>query len=89
MVLDKKFSRKEFLMSLVLSFIMGEIAVSLFFWPVGVVVGSLFLTLAAYILLGLGQAETEGTLFQQTLREYLILGFFVFLGMLIATSWRG
>lgn len=76
-------------MSLVFSLVMGEVAVSLFFWPVTVVVGSLFLTVAAYMLLGLGQAQLEGKLFRQTVREYLTVGILVFFGMLLATRWGG
>ena len=68
---------------------MGEIALSLYFWPVTVVVGSLFLTIAVYMLLGLGQAKIEGRLFSQTVREYLIVGVLVFIGMFFATRWGG
>ncbi|OGM21588.1 hypothetical protein A2955_04195 [Candidatus Woesebacteria bacterium RIFCSPLOWO2_01_FULL_37_19] len=86
-VINKTFTKDVFLVSAVSSLMIGEIAASLFFWPVTVVVGSLFLTLTAYVLLGLGQAKIEGRLFSQTIKEYLILGFFVFIGMFIATSW--
>jgi hypothetical protein len=77
------------MMSVVASLIVGEVAVSLFFWPVTVVVGSLFLTVAAYMLLGLGQSKLEARLFTQTVREYLFVGAFVFVGMFIATRWGG
>src|SRR3990167_11186556 len=80
-VINKTFTKDVFLVSAVSSLMIGEIAASLFFWPVTVVVGSLFLTLTAYVLLGLGQAKIEGRLFSQTIKEYLILGFFVFIGM--------
>jgi len=85
--LDKEFSKKLLSMSLITSLIVGQIAVSLFFWPVTVVVGSLFLTIAVYILLGLGQAQLEARLFSQTVREYLVVGVLLFMGMLIATRW--
>jgi hypothetical protein len=62
---------------------------AIFFWPTSVVVGSLFLTIALYLLLGLGQAKLEGRLFSQTVREYLTLGILVFLGMFLATRWGG
>lgn len=75
--------------SIVSSIAIGEVALGLYFWPVTVVVGSLFLTIAVYILLGLGQAKLEARLFKQTVREYLTLGILVFLGMLIATRWSG
>jgi hypothetical protein len=76
-------------LSLISSLIVGEIAIALFFWPVTVVVGSLFLTVTAYMLVGLGQAELEGRLFKQTAREYLLLGLLVFIGMFFATRWGG
>ncbi len=87
--LDKEFSKKILKMSLITSLIVGEIAICLFFWPVTVVVGSLFLTIAVYILLGLGQAQLEARLFNQTVREYLVVGVLVFIGMLVATRWGG
>lgn len=86
-LLERKFSPVVFRLSLVSSLIMGQIAVGLFFWPVTVVVGSLFFTIAVYILLGLGQARLEARLFKQTIREYLLLGLLVFLGMFVATRW--
>jgi len=87
--LERKFSKDLIMMSLVASIIVGEVALSLFFWPVTVVVGSLFLTVAAYMLLGLGQAKLEARLFAQTVREYLFVGAFVFIGMFFATHWGG
>ena len=87
--LEKKLTKEVLLLSLVSSLIVSQVALSLYFWPVTVVVGSLFLTIACYVLLGLGQAKLEGRLFAQTIREYLILGMLVFLGMFIATRWGG
>jgi hypothetical protein len=85
--LDKKFSNDVLKISLIATLVMGEIAASLFFWPVTVVVGSLFLTASCYMLLGLGQAELEGRLFHQTIREHLYVGIAVFIGMFFATHW--
>lgn len=75
--------------SLVLALGIVQVAALLFFWPVTVVVGSLFLTIAVYVLLGLGQASIEGKLFRTTVREYLTIGVVVFVAMLFATSWGG
>ena len=85
--LEAKLSKDLFPTCLVLSLVMGEVATSLFFWPVTVVVGSLFLTVSFYMLLGLGQAKFEGRLFHDTVREYLLVGFLVLIGMFIATRW--
>jgi hypothetical protein len=87
--LNKNILDKDLLgLTLISSLVMGEMAVVLYFWPVSVVVGSTFLTIACYLLLGLGQAKLEGRLFSQTIREYLLIGGFVFLIMLSFTSWR-
>ena len=88
-ILSREFRFNSLFFSLVSSLAIGEIAISLFFWPVTVVVGSLFLTVAAYVLLGLGQAEIDSRLFKQTAREYLTVGLLVFIGMFLATRWGG
>lgn len=87
--LSKVFSIQVLTVTIISSLVVAEIAVALFFWPVSVVVGSLFLTVTAYMVLGLGQAELEGRLFSQTVREYLLVGIAVFFGMLLATHWSG
>lgn len=87
--LEKNITRRLFMTTLVASFVMGEVALSLYFWPVTIVVGSLFLTVFSYVLLGLGQAELEGRLFAQTIREYLMVAIAVFLGMFLVTRWGG
>ena len=73
--------------SAVMSLAMGEMSLVLYFWPVSVVVGSLFLTSFSYMLLGLGQTYFEGKLFPQTVKEYITVGALVFIGMFFATSW--
>jgi len=85
--LEKKLSSDLISMSLVTALIIGELVI--FFWPVTVVVGSLFLTSGVYLLLGLGQAKLEDRLFPGILREYLTVGLIVLLGMFIATRWGG
>ncbi|MBN1168829.1 hypothetical protein JXA63_02965 [Candidatus Woesebacteria bacterium] len=84
----KKVLEKDVLWLSILSpLIMVQMSIIIFFWPVSVVVGSLFLTITVYVLLGLGQAKIEGRLFKNTIREYIILGVLVFLGMVFSTSW--
>jgi hypothetical protein len=87
--LEKHISKNVLLLTLVSSLEMGQIALGLYFWPVTVVVGSLFLTVIVYVLLGLGQAKLENRLFHQTIREYLTIGVVVFIGMFLATTWAG
>lgn len=86
-VLDKEFSKEIFKMSVVSSLMVTEIAAALFFWPVTVVVGSLFLTVTFYILLGLGQSNLEGRLFPVTIREHLVVGVLVLVAMFFSTHW--
>lgn len=86
-VLEKEFSKDIFISSLISTLIMVETAAVLFFWPVTVVVGSLFLTVTFYILLGLGQSKIEGRLFSATIREHLVVGVLVFIAMFFATHW--
>lgn len=75
--------------SLIASIVMGEVSAAIFFWPVTLVVGSLFLTVTAYVVLGLGQAQIEGRLFLQTVREYLLVSVAVLIGMFFVTRWGG
>ena len=86
-VLSKEFSKEVLSLSLVSSLITAQVAGSLYFWPVTVVVGSLFLTVSVYVLLGLGQSKLESRLFSGTVREYAVVGVFVFLAMFLATHW--
>lgn len=85
--LEKKVELKLLLYSAVASLVMGEISLAIFFWPVTLVVGSLFLTVIAYLLLGLGQSNLEGRLFSQTVREYFFIGVLVLFGVFIVTRW--
>lgn len=88
-LLDKDFSAKVFKLSVVSSLVTAEIAGALYFWPVTVVVGSLFLTVAFYMLLGLGQAYLEDRLFAAVVREHLVVGAVVLTAMFFATHWGG
>jgi hypothetical protein len=85
--LETKFDKALLQMSLVSSVIITELSVAIFFWPVTVVVGSLFLTSGVYLLLGLGQAKLEDRLFPNVVREYLTVGAIVLIGMFFATQW--
>lgn len=85
--LEERFSKELVITTAVFSLILGEITVILFFWPVSLVVGSLFLTVGLYMLLGLGQAKLEGRLFSQIVKEYLLVFLLVVFGMFIATRW--
>jgi hypothetical protein len=87
MTLDTVFSKDLLSLSLISSLITTEVAAALFFWPVTVVVGSIFLTVSFYLLLGLGQAKLDGRLFKDTIREHLTVGILIFIAMFLATHW--
>lgn len=89
MVLEKIFSKDILILSLITSLVTAETGAMLYFWPVTVVVGSLFLTVTFYMLLGLGQAKVEERLFPVTVREHLVVGLLVFIAMFFATHWAG
>ncbi|MFI5241097.1 MAG: hypothetical protein ACHQUA_01550, partial [Microgenomates group bacterium] len=76
--LHKEFSSDLLTLSGISALIVTEIAAALYFWPVTIVVGSLFLTVAVYLALGLGQAKLEERLFVGTIREHLTVGLLVF-----------
>lgn len=78
---------KMFLYSFVFAIALTEVSVLLYFWPVTVVVGSIFLTTGVYVLLGLGQAQLEARFFRQTVQEHLLVGVIVFVIMFLATHW--
>lgn len=82
-----KVSKDLLRLSLIYSAIVAELTVSLYFWPVSVAVGSLFLTVAVYILLGLGQSMLEERLFVSTVREYLVRAAAVLIGLFLGTRW--
>lgn len=85
--LEKKIDKTIVLMTAVSALVVMELSVIIFFWPVTVVVGSLFLTSGVYMLLGLGQTKLEDRLFPNAIREYLTVGAIVLVGMFFATHW--
>ncbi len=86
-VLEKDFQPEVFRLAALSTLIVVETCVALFFWPVSVVVGSLFLTVTCYVLMGLGQSKLEERLFASTVREHLVVGALVFIAMFFATHW--
>ncbi|MFC1649753.1 hypothetical protein ACFL2C_03525 [Patescibacteria group bacterium] len=85
--LTRHMSKELLTISAISTLILGEIAMMLHFWPLTVTVGSLFFTVSSYMLIGLGQAKLEGRLFRRTIREFVVLGVLVFIGMFLATRW--
>jgi len=87
--LDQKIDTKVLLFTVILSLVVAQLALIVSLLPVNVLTGSLFLTCASYVLLGMVSAEISGRLFQKTIREYLVVGGLMFLALLLTTSWTG
>jgi len=85
--LKEKIDSKIMIYSLTSSLGLGETAALLSFWPATVSLASLFLTMMIYVCLGLIQAELSDRLFEKTVKEYLLVGFAVFVILLFYTSW--
>lgn len=85
--LEKSISKDLIILSIVSSLATMEIATVLYFWPVTVVVGSLFLTVLFYVLMGIGQAKLDERLFPSIVREHLSVGALVLIAMFFATHW--
>ena len=87
MVLKKEYVKELITLSAGASLVTAQLSAVLYFWPVTIVVGSIFLTASFYMLLGLGQAKLEGRFFRSTIREHLVVGILIFVAMIISTSW--
>ena len=88
-LLRKNFPKDIFKLSIISSLVTSEVGLALFFWPVTVVVGSLFLNRNFLYAFGAGTGELEERLFPAIVREHLIVGLLVFIAMFFATHWGG
>jgi len=87
--LEKKIEVKTLLFAVIFSLVVAQLALIVSLLPVNVLTGSLFLTCASYVLLGMASAEISGRLFRKTIREYLAVGGLMFLAFLLTISWTG
>lgn len=87
--LEEKISRQIWLYVFSLSLVLAETALILSFWPLTVAVGSLGLSTALYIVLGLVQHRLSERLFKRTVNEYLGVGIMVLIIILLTTRWGG
>ena len=69
-----------------LSVALGMLAVAVAFWPITTAVGSLFLTTALYIYLGISQSHLSDRLFAKTVWEYVTVGGVVLVTMLLTSG---
>lgn len=72
----------------VIAGVLAEIMVVLSCLPVTVWIGSLVLVAGMYLLLGLMQHCLQERLFRKTVREYLMVGVFILVVMMMVTPWR-
>ena len=75
--------------SLVLSLILGELALSFSFWPMPTTIWSLSLSSSMYVLLGLSTQILRGRGSRRVVWEYLGIGTIILLVSFLTTSWTG
>ena len=85
--LEEGISKRIFVYSLVIAWVLASLGMVISFWPVNISQGSLLLTAVTYILIGLTQAKLNDRLFNQVVREYLVIGLVVFLVTILSTRW--
>lgn len=83
--LPKSLTRKILVYSLFLAVGMALMALAISFWPVTVVVSSIFLTTMLYVYLGITQHHFSDKLFGKTAWEYVAVGAVVLVTMLISS----
>lgn len=75
--------------SLILSLVVGEIALALSFWPITQAMASLVVSTGIYITLGISTHFLREKLSRRVVWEYTGWGIAVFTIAFLATSWRG
>ncbi|MEA3355546.1 MAG: hypothetical protein U9Q63_03625 [Patescibacteria group bacterium] len=85
--LEDKLSYEVWNNSLGLSWGLSVLALAISFWPVTIIMASLFLVTGLYVSLGLLQHKLSGKLFKKTAGEYLWVGVVVFMITLFLTRW--
>ncbi len=78
-----------FVQSLVLSLVLGELALSFSFWPMPTTIWPLALSSAMYVLLGLTTQILRGKDNRRVVWEYLGIGAVVLIISFLTTSWTG
>jgi len=85
--LEKRVSADIWTFSIVLSVLMGWLAVAVSFWPINLSVAALFLSTMLYIFLGVSQHHFQERLFVRTVWEYITVGGVVLMTMLLTSGW--
>lgn len=85
--LEDKISRELLINTVGITFVLASLSLIISFWPVTIIVGSLFLVTALYVTLGLVQHRLSGRLFRKTINEYLWVGAAVLATILLLARW--
>lgn len=81
--------KKHWLPSVVFSFILAQISVSMSFWPANTAKTALYLASLFYVFGGLSQAKAYEKLFKSTAREFIWVGLGIFVALILVTRWIG
>ncbi len=87
--LEDRIGAAILIQSFILSLIIGELALSLSFWPSPTTIWSLSLSSAMYVLVGLTTQNLRGRMNKRTVWEYVGIGAAVLLISFFSTSWIG
>lgn len=87
--MEDKVSAAVFVQSLVLSAVMGELALAFSFWPMPPTIWPLALSSSMYVLLGLTTNFLRSRGSRRLVLEYLGIGAIVLTVSFLATSWTG
>lgn len=87
--MEDRIAMSIIIQSLILSLILGELALSFSFWPMPTTIWSLSLSSAMYVLLGLTTQILRGRANRRVVWEYLGIGAVVLIVSFLTTSWTG
>ena len=85
--LDKKGWGKLILPSFYVSIALGQLAYMISHWPVNILISSLWLVSALYIILSLLHYYVSGRLFKNTIIEYIRFGVIIFVLTFLMSKW--
>ena len=87
--MEDRINTANLVQTLILSLSLGEIALTLSFWPIVSTMWALVLASIMYILLGLSMHQLKDRLTKRITWEYITIGVVVFLVAFFTTSWAG
>jgi hypothetical protein len=87
--LEETIGKRVIIFSAVFALIVAQIAWVTSFWPLTVVVWSLFLTAAIYVLAGLAQYYLSERLFLATIREFIVVTVVILILIIFTAAWKG